>query len=261
MYFPSDDNDDDLYLDNLDEQDEQDDEGEGDEEPPQRKGNLSVALQEERKQRRELQEQLKARDSELQRLNGFLERTTPQPKQEFDREEANRRLQEELIERPFDVLESMLSGRDREWESKITKAMAPALVTHTDAYLSSHPEYKDLYASPVVKQVIKSYAEDAVKSGNIKDISALEQALGNIMLTVENLHKDFTGGTSGKPDTRKEKLSSVAGKSGYRGDRGSLESVWEDKQKLAKSNPRKYSEWAKTDDGKKVLNAILRQGY
>jgi hypothetical protein len=260
--------DDDLYLDNpdddqeLDESDEDDSLQEDDEDLDQgdepRKGNLTKALQEERAERRKLQEELKRQRALLERLG------QPQPQQQYQQQQqygpSREQLQEMILEHPeqFAEYQAMLSAQrveqilQRQQSIQSFKSQIPQIV-------KKDKEAMEIYRNPVMRQAVDTYIDDALGKNSFDSVEELQDFVTEVFDGMKRFGKAFSSAYGSSKDPALSRATSVAGRGSVSSSK-SMDAIWENKAKLAKTDPKKYSEWSKSAEGRKVLNHMLQQG-
>lgn len=247
---------DDQYLDNQDDDlleegdqlpnhDELDD-NEGSERSG--RGDLNVALRKEREQRRLLQDQLAQKDADLQRREALLQQLGQNHRREeprVDRDAMRQAFSDNLLERPDEVFQQ----RDNQLRSEIMRQNAPLFIQAAKATIAEDPEFGDFYRNrPGFKKAADAYVQDYVTSYGPVEPTAMKHVLG-LLSGIAN------DGQAPSNKAAKDRLSSIADKSGGASNRKSATQILEDKAKLSN---RDYSKWAETPEGKRVLNEALK---
>lgn len=248
---------DDLDLDNLPNEEPEDGEpleGEdesGEDDPPRKGGNLTKALQAERRAARELREQLEAERRQRMHAETLLQTVGQHQRQpQMTPEEYNQRLQEDLLERPGDVLNQM----GQSMEHRLLQRFQPLIQTSMTAFLGSHPEYSTAYSRPVVRTAVDAYIQDALKAGRVPDQEELAGAVSYLHSIWEDGRKNAGQASPEEGDPAKRRLSTNVGKGNTGANRKDPDAIWAEKQKLAKSNPAAYAKWAESPEGRQFIN-------
>lgn len=253
--------DDDLNLDNLEEElqddleDEQDDsdadeEGEDDSEPTNR-GNLSKALQAERREKRELKENYSRLEQELQKQSALLERLGQGQQQKQDPEQNRMQLQAWMLERPDEFVGTLEQRMEQRFNQSLRQNMAPLLVSQTERVVASNPKHLESYNIPEIRSIVDNFVENEVQNGGILNQNDLKEVVGRVMDAVQVIR----GTTGVSKDPNRQKMTSVAQKGASSGRKSSEQRVQE-LQNLARTNPRKYVEEMKKPENRQAVNEI-----
>lgn len=260
---------DDLHLDNLEDelQDDQeldeseledqdyDDEEEGEDEPPEpRRGDLSKALQAERREKRELKEKLAQMEADQRRANALLERMgqgQPQHRQ-VDEEQRRAQLQTWMLERPDEFMGS--------WEQRIRSSMnqqfAPLLAAHAERIITANPQHKAAYENPEIRTIVDQFVQNEIHNGGIQDIKDLQDVLGNVMSAVLVIQGSNGMANQSDQNPNRKKMTSIAQKGASAG-RKAPDARVKELQNLARTNPRKYVEEMKKPENKALVNEVV----
>lgn len=249
---------DDQYLENQDDdllgdddllpaQDEHDD-NEGSERSG--RGDLNVALRKEREKRRLAEEQLAQKDADLQRREALLQ----QLGQNNNRREEPRvdpdAFREQLVDRLYTRPDEVLNQRDQHLMSQMVRQQAPLYIKAAKMDIADDPEFGDFYKTrPGFKTAADAYIQDCVTAYGQVNPDNMRHVLG----LLANVAKD--GGSASSNKSAKDKLTSIADKSGGTSNRKTPSQILEDKAKLSN---RDYSKWADSPEGKRVLNEALK---
>ena len=241
---------DEQYIDN-----EQDDESdlidsdEQEDEPEQpRKGNLAAALKEEREKRKQYEQRLSEmheRQSRTEALyNQLSQRNSPQPDREAQLEELRNRM--------FDRPDEILQQRDAHLMAEMRKQMAPMAINSAQSFLSNHPEYREVYAIPEIKQAVDQHIQQSAFNTGVVDTNDLVNTLAGLTM--------LAGKLGGKPQVSKnngkDRLSSTVGKSSNSGKSSRTE---EDivQDALKNMSPRDYAKFEKDPKNREMVNRVL----
>lgn len=214
----------------------------------QAKGNLSVALKQERERRKQAELDREQLRRDLEMRDYLLSKAGS--KQDIDPEEARRELQTRMWDRPDEVL----MQNNQILLQRIAQQNAPLVKAQAEGYLLNHPEYRDIYSHPDVKPGIDAYINESVQTTGSLDFNKLNDAMNYFV----SLKKAFGGASQApQPSTKgKEKLSSTVSK-GNAGNTTSLsdEEIW---RKALKLPHQKYAEWENDPKNKALLQRVLQ---
>lgn len=260
--------DDDLYLDNpddneLDESSEdeelQDEEEGSDQGEEPRKGNLTKALQEERAERRKLQEELKRQRALLERLGQSQPQQQQYQQQQYSGP-SREQLQEMILEHPDRFAEYQAALAAQRMEQVLQRQQSiQSFKSQIPQIVKNDKEAMEMYRNPAMRQAVDNYIEEAISKNSFSDVGELQEFVGEVFDGMKKFGKAFSSAYGSSKDPALSRATSVAGRGGASSTK-SLEAIWENKSKLAKSDPKKYSEWSKSAEGRKVLNQMLQQG-
>lgn len=250
----------DLDLDNLNLQDEDEEleqdggqEEDDDESPPSRGGNVAKALQEERRQRRELQRQMAEAQEQLKRANAFMERLgngqQQQQRQQQDPTQYREQLQTWMLERPDEFYQAI----QRQAQESVLQQVAPVLALQAERIITRNDAHKAVYEVPEIRDVVDQFIANQVETGGITSLQDLQQVVNE---TMDAIVKIRGAATSKQADPAKGRLSSTVGKGGGGSSRKSAEEIWAEKRNLARTNRTEYTKWANSPEGKKVRAAL-----
>jgi hypothetical protein len=250
--------DDDQYLENSDEDedldleddsDEEDSDPEDEEQPRKKGGDPWKALQEERAKSRQLKEDLKRHQALLERLP----QVSQQQPQQVSSAQQREYLQTLMLERPEEYHALVMQQNHRLVQSELSRLSArEGLKKQVPSLVKQNKEFNALYQDPQVKEIIDNFVDDQIHNGVIENAGDLKEVLTNTMSALGVIR-----GVGGSKNPARDRATSIVGR-GSSGGRSSVENIWAEKQQLAKSNPKKYVEWAQSEEGRKVRQALYK---
>ncbi len=243
---------DEQYVDNQqdDETDLIDSEEPEEEEPEQpRKGNLAAALREEREKRKQYEQRLAEVQESQKRTEALYsqlsQRNHPQPDREAQLEELRNR----MFDRPDEVLQQ----RDAHLISEMRKQMAPMAINSAQSFLSNHPEYREVYSIPEIKQAVDQHIQQAAYRDGTVDTNDLVSTLAGLTMLASKL---AGGRPQASKNNGKDRLSSTIGKSSSNGKAGRTdEDIVQDA--LKNMSPKDYAKFEKDPKNREMINRVL----
>jgi hypothetical protein len=216
------DEDDDQYLDNQDDDVEADDQDDptGNEpiDQPERRGDPTVALRQEREKRRAMEARVEALEKENARAFAMMEaQRRPEPPRDLAAE------RQQLAERLIDAPDEVLRERDAYLRQQMQTDLDPLMVDSAKQWIQSNPEWAAAYQHSEVKSLIDPVIDHFVVNTGRVDRAALKdlfdqpivKAFGNRPKTdnggaKQRLASTVTGGRSGMKDTQESILENAS---------------------------------------------------
>lgn len=224
---------------------EEPDDKEGSEQ--QGRGDIRVALRKEREEARRLREQLAQQAKDLERERAWNQQVQ-QRRQEppVDREAMRQRLADSLLDRPDEVFDQ----HSQRLIAQMQQMNAPVYVRAAMSEASDDPEFGDLYKNrPGFKKAMDAWISNSIQVHGQIDREAMKET-GKYLADIAR-----ESGSAPSNRAAKDKLSSIADKSGNQAGRKGAEQIWEEKSKLKN---REYQKWADSPEGVRTLNELMK---